>query len=186
MDNQEDGDLDPYVYQSLGGYSYAGTAPTRTVMVSSGSSGTDAFNTSNSGGWVTTQGTASGWRCFRRRGLQNISGNSNSIFGDTFIALNLTFLSDPSTGFVLAVNQGYPDQVATTPVITYVREPIWITGVNSTTGFPRMRKGTLRWMMLTQGATVNQTTDGMKWLVLSSTVAQFVVGPWDGVSTPTF
>lgn len=193
LDNQEDGDLDPYVIQTLGGYGYGNTTAFRTQMTSSQSNTSDGYNTNN--GWFNSNNFNQSWRGFRRRGLPNvgtgygISGNPNSIFGDSFIGFQAAQLEDPGEGFLLNINTGYPDQVATAPTIQYVREPVWIYSA-SQAGYPRMRKGTPRWLMLTQGMQANQTTDGMKWIVLSSNVvtngSEFVAGPWDGVSTPTF
>jgi hypothetical protein len=176
MDNQEDGDLDPYVCQTQASYTLATIS--RTVA-NSGLSGTDLFNTGSS--WVTSNVN---WRGFRRRGLSS----------ETFIGMAIAFLCDPvaAGAFILHQNPGYPDQIATTPTITYLREPIWIySGAQNyaaVLGPNRMRKGTPRWVMLTQGVSCNQTMDSLKWICLSSvnSSAQFVVGPWDGVTTPTF
>jgi hypothetical protein len=87
---------------------------------------------------------------------------------------------------LLQNDTGYPDQLATAITPTYIREPLWCYCGSTGTPIPRMRKGTCRWMGLAQGMSVNQTTDSLKWISLSSLSAMVVVGPWDGVTTPTF
>jgi len=89
---------------------------------------------------------------------------------------------------VLGTNSGNPDQVGTAVVTTYVREPLWLylTAYTAQLASGRMRKGSCRWFHAAQGVSVNGTFDTEQWIVLSSTAVMFVVGPYDGATTPTF
>ena len=180
-DNNEDGDLDPYVCVCMGGLGNDG--PTRTVNTASGNSAPDLF--SMGAQWVTNTNLSNcNWRGFYRRGLP-IGPNG---FGDQYQPFGPAYLYDIGiSNFVLVTNgnQGYPDRVGTAVLETYVREPIWCYS-GGTVGQPRMRKGTPRWMMATQGLSVNLTTDSLKWICLSNTNPQMFCGPWDGVTVPTF
>jgi hypothetical protein len=185
LDNTEDGDLDPYAAQTFGGYTLSGFNRTQNLSVNS-----SAIDSYNLGQTCFTNGSYNGvWRCFRRRGLNNPYGvNGNPVFGDYMVAMSTAYLYDYAVGSLCQVNWGYPDQLATTPTLTYVREPVWIW-MGGVAGWPRARKGTPRWLMITQGLQVNQTLDSLKWIVLSSGTspnATFCAGPWDGASTPTF
>jgi hypothetical protein len=181
MDNNEDGDLDPYTCVCIGGLGNDG--PTRTVNTSGGNATTDLFTMFAT--WITnTSQSNCNWRGFYRRGLP-VGPNG---FGDQYQPFSPAYLYDPGTSaFILITsgNQGYPDRVGTAVLETYVREPIWVYS-GGTVGQPRMRKGTPRWMMITQGLNINQTTDSLKWICLSNTNPQMFCGPWDGVTTPTF
>lgn len=171
-DNQEDGDLDPYVCQVMLNYTIS-TASRQLANADLTATGGDFFCV----GPAATQalGNQSQFRCFRRRGLS----------GESFYSMNASYLWDVQNAApVMNSNGGIPDEVATAPNITYVREPLWVT-MGSTAGFPRMRKGTPRWMMMTSGVTLNQTTDNLKWVSLSNAFAAIIVGPWDGVTIPT-
>ena len=174
MDNQEDGDLDPYTCQSA--LEYSQNNASRTVAVTGFGGQTDYMNTT---GLIFNNTTYNGnWRGFRRRGLS----------GESFYAFAPALLADVGVGSpILTYNPGNPDQVATAVTTTYVREPLWLyLGSSVTPVNPRMRKGTCRWMGFSEGLSANQTTDNLKWVSLSSTNAMVVIGPWDGVTTPTF
>jgi hypothetical protein len=184
MDNQEDGDLDPYIIMSPSNSNQTSVSRTQRNGSASANTNYDNCNSNysafNSGGFSTFIG-------FRRRGLVGGPGESFQVF-------TMAFLADPSQTWVINCNSGYPDSIATAPVSTTnpgeilvynVREPIWIVA-GTQSGFLRMRKGTLRWIMTCQGLSVNQTTDNLKWICLSPESFQFIAGPWDGVTTPTF
>ncbi len=175
LDNQEDGDLDPYVHQGHWIGALSG-ATTRAADTSGTGSPTDNMNTAQ--GWIASS-AEHGFKGFRRRGLSSETYN--------WFSSACLYCID-TAGFVLNENSGNPDQVATAIATTYVREPLWIW-LAPTTGqlaSGRMRKGTPRWLQLCQGVSVNSTFDTMEWIVLSSTAIQFVAGPYDGVTTPSF
>ena len=175
-DNQEDGDLDPYVH--MGNWNGAPNgSPDRDAQTSNSGSGTDNGNTGQS--WFDSGGAGHPFDGFRRRGL---TSENYSWFGGAF-------LFDPAlSNFILLGNSGNPDQVATAVTTTYVREPVWVylTGYTAQNSGVRMRKGTPRWLFLCQGGSTNATFDTKQWLILSATQAMFVVGPYDGVTTPSF
>lgn len=175
MDNQEDGDLDPYIHQVHGNLSLL-TQTNRIQDTTGAGSATDNMNTNQA--WWNNAGFH-GFKGFRRRGLP---GESFNFFSEA-ILYDFSF-----SNYLVLVNAGNPDQVATAPTTTYVREPQWLYLTPSTGVLPsgRYRKGTIRWFYLMQGGTVNATMDNLQWIVLSSTAAMFVVGPWDGVTTPSF
>lgn len=174
-DNQEDGDVDPYVTMGMYTGAQSGT-PTRTSL--SGGTGSATDNMTANQTW-NNNGNFHGFNGFRRRGLSN----------ENYSWFALAMLWDnANAAFVLNENGGNPDQVATAVSTTYVREPVWIiltayTGQNSGV---RMRKGTPRWLFVSQGGSVNSTFDSKQWIILSSSTLQFVAGPYDGVSTPSF
>lgn len=182
-DNQEDGDVDPYITSSFGGaygFNSGAVNPSRTVNAggAGGFNVTDNLNTNP--GWWTTGTQSEVFRGFRRRGLTN----------ETFatFAGALIWTQSYSQGAIWT-SPGYPDEVATAPVTTAVREPVWLIAGNGNTGTivpPRMRKGTPRWLMLTFGVSSNQTLDGSRWISASSSGAPFIFGPWDGSTIPTF
>jgi hypothetical protein len=177
-DNNEDGDLDPYVCVSMGSNAVSNTRTT----ASNAFAGVDEFTTYAN--WMSYgTGYVENCRGFYRRGL---STGPQGV-GDQFQGFSIALLYVPSEGYPLVFNSnpGYPDRVATAPIVTYVREPAWVVS-GGPAGSPRMRKGTLRWMMFTQGMTCNMTTDNLKWVCLSNTQIMMVCGPWDGATVPTF
>jgi hypothetical protein len=190
VDNQEDGDLDPYIHLVPGTGATTGT-PNRYQDDSGTGSATDNMNTLQN--WYESAISYHGWKGFRRRGL-NVTGNNQTLEYYSWFDGYLLYAAATSN-YVLAENSGNPDQVATAPGTSsgyvtpiYVREPIWLcltSGTGQNNGV-RMRKGTPRWMFATQGGTVNATFDSKQWLILSSTAIMFVVGPYDGNTTPSF
>src|SRR5512135_194638 len=176
LDNQEDGDLDPYIHQAH----WSGTqnlAPNRTADTLGTGSATDNMNTSQT--WISSSTSGHGFKGFRRRGLS----------GETFNYFAAAALFDVGDNvFVLKTNVGNPDQVSTAASTTYVREPLWVylTPFTAQLAAGRMRKGTLRWLQMVQGPAVNSTFDNLEWIVLSTTAASFAAGPYDGVTTPSF
>ncbi len=177
MDNQEDGDLDPYVHQGHWSGSLNGAA-SRTADVNGSGSGTDNMRTDQS--WLNST-SSHAWKGFRRRGLSS----------ETYNWFSTAMLADFAAGVYLCqTNTGNPDQVGTAVATTYVRDQLWVwlTPYTAQLASGRMRKGTPRWLQICQGASVNSTFDSLQWIVLTSVsgVAQIVVGPYDGVTTPSF
>ena len=175
-DNQEDGDIDPYVHMGMWGGAANGS-PDRDAQTSNAGSGTDNCNTGQT--WFNSGGGGHPFAGFRRRGLTS----------ENYSWFSGAFLYDPGlANFILIGNSGNPDQVATAVTTTYVREPIWVylTGYTAQNSGVRMRKGTPRWLFLCQGGSTNATFDTKQWLVLSSSSAMFVAGPYDGATTPSF
>jgi hypothetical protein len=175
MDNQEDGDLDPYVHMGAWSGTLNGAA-TRAADTSGAGSATD--NMQGAAAWIGTAGNH-GFKGFRRRGLSS----------ETYNWFSAAHLFDfQGTNYPITTNSGNPDQVGTAVSTTYVREPIWLylTPFTAQLAAGRMRKGTPRWLQLCEGPAVNSTFDTEQWIVLSSSAFQFVAGPYDGVTTPSF
>jgi hypothetical protein len=86
------------------------------------------------------------------------------------------------TAVVIENNYFYGERQSSALVSTKIREPIWIIQQSATSS--KIRKGTLRWMAVVQGGEAGDTYDNKLWLQVSSKAAPFVVGPWDGVTTP--
>ncbi len=170
VDDQEDGDVDPYVWfapSSTGGPAYSGLRTARTSQINA----IDEFilfqNLSNGG--------SSGFAGWRRRGY-----STNDSFVEFQGASYCTFNSQSP----LVVNPSTPDRVACSFVNIAVREPIWVVNVN--TGGQKIRKGTLRWWFAVQGGSGTDTYDGKRWIQLSSNInGPVVVGPADAVTTPS-
>lgn len=200
LDDQEDGDVDPYVaFVPNGNTIYAGsrTAATSPLATASAFDVARQFFAANAC-IANTQATRSGsggqniscWRGFRRRGLssetfQEFVGQFLTSFSSTDVASPASY-NDALIFATVASN----DSVATAPVVSRVREPIWVcsTQVNQ-----KMRKGTCRWWYMVQGGAGCDTFDSKKWIQIASSrnvVTTFfrgpvVAGPWDGTTTPT-
>lgn len=180
-DDCEDGDLDPYVSMAPAGGSLTLYTNSRTgagTQTSSGSALDECFTTA----WHsnTSAGTShTVWRGWRKRGLTGDAATNQQDFELSTLIPRQTAAA--VTSIVIATNASDTDKVATAPVVTKVREPIWIISVQLTR---KMRKGTLRWMFTVQGGNGTDTYDGKKWIQLSPTNAPIVAGPWDETTTP--
>lgn len=201
LDDQEDGDVDPYVsFNPNANTVYSGSRTAVTSVLTSASGSFDVarqFFTANAA-VCNTQASKSGfgqqniacWRGFRRRGLssetfQEFVGHFLSSFNGTDIVAPGTYNDAP-----LFANVSSNDAVATAPVVSRVREPIWII---STQTNQKMRKGTVRWWYIVQGGAGCDTFDNKKWVQLGSSRnlagtffrGPIAAGPWDGTTTPT-
>lgn len=168
LDDQEEGDIDPYVHWvTTNSQNYDGS---RTVRTATGA--TAGFNDVwNSGFWGAVNYTP--FRGWRRRGFSS---------GDVYQEFQGAILGMWNTTQILAINTGTFDRVATAPVNTAVREPIWV--VSSQFG-QKQRKGTLRWVYAVGGGAGTDTYDTKRWVQLSSASVPSVAGPWDGSTTPS-
>lgn len=200
LDDQEDGDLDPYVsFNPNMNTLYSGSRTAVVSAVTAAASFDVAKNFFVANACVANYATAkigigstqnlSCWRGFRRRGLsgetfQEFIGQFLASFGST--EANPTVYND---ALIFATTTS-TEVVATAPVVSRVREPIWIA---STQANQKMRKGTLRWWYYVQGGAGCDTFDGEKWIQLGSARntqntywrGPVVVGPWDETTTPT-
>jgi len=173
VDDQEDGDVDPYVWAMYD--SRAANSRSR-ILGNHTNASTDIFR---SGFWVASGVTQYvGWR---RRGYPTgdswieMAGYASGCYGSTPFYLQNATNANPST-------------VACAFVTTHVREPIYIAsnGSNTTSKF---RKGILRWWFLvareaTSGTNAADTFDGIRWIQFSSTNAALLVGPADQSTVP--
>lgn len=170
-DDNEDGDVDPYiVYCPTNDAQYA---PTRTSGGTSYASGGESFQANNNG--VFNNNTCRGWR---RRGMSS---------GDAYQNFQCAILSTGNTGsatYVLAQNTATVDTIATMQSTTvYVGEPVWIISAQASS---KMRKGTARWMRYVDTGTGTDTYGSKSWIQLGnfSVGASYILGPWDGTTTP--
>jgi hypothetical protein len=165
LDDQEDGDLDPFVW--FFPFNGANYAQSRTGG-NAGTGVTDFWNST----WFQTNTSYYG---HRRRGFAT---------GDTFSTFGGALLENAAGNFALNTNLGNRDSVActfsSTPVP--VREPIWV--VNDSTVLTKCRKGTLRWIYGVMGGNATDTYDSKRWAQFSSTQVGVVIGPWDGSTNP--
>jgi hypothetical protein len=173
VDNNEDGDVDPYVlFVSNNNSSYF---INRTGSMSP--TNTDHFSCNNNNS-VT-------WFCgFRRRGFTTGDGFQQ------FNAATLAPVGTSQTNFVYnftSDNDSIATSISTTP--QRIRDPIWVIS-NQTTqnvanqAFGKMRKGTIRWGFMLAGGNGGDTYDGRRWIQLSSSNGSWVMGPWDGLTSP--
>ncbi len=203
-DDQEEGDVDPYVMwnpltttNSNGNLYAAGITATSpgTYGASSWSSYKycDRFNAAyvpqtffaqaagfGSGGVngnVFYQNhQCSGWR---RRGLGAGNGDAFQGFGLAsigYVPPAFSFASN-GTGFLGAYTFDEPYlQNKKNFAITL---PLWVVSAQS---LKKMRKGTLRWMRMVDTGQTGDFYLGGKFIQLSSSMPAYIVGPWDGFS----
>lgn len=174
-DDNEDGDVDPYIIYSP--TNDAAYVPTRTSGGTAYSSGGESFIASNAtnGNAVFNNNTCKGWR---RRGM-----STGDAFQDFQCAILCTGNSASST-FVIAQNTTNPDSVATMQsTTTYVGEPIWIVSAQLN---QKMRKGTARWLRYIDTGNGTDTYGSKSWIQLDNTTngTVFLAGPYDGTTTP--
>ncbi len=171
-DDNEDGDVDPYIiYAPSNDAQYI---PSRTSGGTSYASGGESFQANNNG--VFTNNTCRGWR---RRGMS--SGDAYQNFQCAILCTGNT----ASAVYVLAQNTGTVDTIATMQSTTvYVGEPVWIVSAQSAA---KMRKGTARWMRYVDTGTGTDTYGSKSWVQFGNftTGASYLVGPWDGTSVPS-
>lgn len=191
VDDQEDGDLDPYVFYAPS--NDAQYAPTRTALTGTYVVAGESFNANNTGtSSLCNLNTFRGWR---RRGFSTDDAFQNYQLG---LLCNGGSMYSNTTGSgtaALLQNTADVEVVATATVSTttntnssYVGEPIWAV---STQFNYRTYKGSCRWLRAVQGGTGTDTlgngSSAGYWLQLntgSSTQIPFVSGPWDGSTTP--
>jgi hypothetical protein len=182
VDDQEDGDVDPYVvFASNNSALYSAS---RTVRTSTTSTAPYNYSTfiAHSLLIVNNSYSNSSWIGFRRRGMA--SGDTHQEFSGAQLGYE-TSTGSGAGSFPAQDSPTDPENVATAPVPTRVREPVWIISFQD---LRKMRKGTLRWMFGVQGGGESVSYDSLQWIQLGSTLIGYpacngmVVGPWDGVT----
>jgi hypothetical protein len=182
VDDTEDGDLDPYVT-----FIYEGNVGTSLYTNERTNAGGPSTIDGGSGPGLHTaherlMGTGGySWRGWRRRGLSGDAATGSQDFEMFFDSALQSAIVITTTG-VMELTGASPAIVATAPVATKVREPIRIGSVQSAR---RMHKGSCRWMSLAQGGVGTDTYDSKRFVQFSSVTGRFVIGPWDGTTTPT-
>jgi len=169
MDDSEDGDLAPFVTfgpQAIAIYAGSRTAAT-TVSTTN-----DYFRP---GTWIVGTGTVTPYRSFRRRGFST---------GDAFQEYLGTMLTVFNNSAIAPTNPGNPGKIANhvNPSV-FIREPIWVI---STQLSLKQRKGTPRWLFLSEGGVSGQMYGSGAYLQLGSALGEAgIAGPWDGASSAT-
>ncbi len=167
LDDTEEGDLDPFVWQSSGGFS----SYSRTSVPSAGYN--DKWSNNNSM-YVANYGLFFGWR---RRGFA--TGDDSTYYSTA--ALN--YLT--GVGSVLLNTFATVETVACHTQTIKVREPVWVAPYSSVL---KHRKGTLRWFQYVPTGAAYDLWDTKTWVQVfaaTSTYPGIILGPWDGTSTPT-
>jgi hypothetical protein len=158
-DDSEEGDVDPYVAYAPTVSSYDGA---RTTSVTNNGAN-DGFNQT-----ILGTGTSTFWKGYRRRGFST---------GDAFQQFQGHQIGKASV-FSQAVGIG---RVTHSVQEQMIREPVWMI---STQFGQRMRKGTLRWLAITEGGVSSMTYNSGQYVQLSggSNNSVLVAGPWDGAT----
>lgn len=180
VDNNEDGDVDPYVLfvpNSTSTSSYAASRLGSQTPPTGANISTDHFSCNNNNGITFFCG-------FRRRGFS--TGDSFQQFN----AASLTPVGTSQTNFVYNFttdNDSIATSIATVP--PRVRDPIWVISNQIVQGvasqaFGKMRKGVIRWGFILSGGNGGDTYDSRRWIQLSSLNGSWVMGPWDGITSP--
>lgn len=171
-DDNEDGDVDPYIcYAPSNDAAYV---PSRTTGGTSYASGGESFVANNN--TTFSNNTCKGWR---RRGMST---------GDAFQNFQCAILctgNNASATYVISQNNATVDSIATMQSTTvYVGEPVWIVSGQASS---KMRKGTARWLRYIGTGNGTDTYGNKSWIQLGnvSTLVAFLAGPWDGTTTPS-
>lgn len=180
-DDGEDGDLDPYVSMCPSGQTtlYGNTRTGAGTQTSAANYTGETFTTKWHGFTLGAGTTHVLWRGWRKRGLTGDAAGNQQDFEVALLQPRQT--ASAVTDIVINLNPTDPEKVATAPVVTKVREPLWIVSEQLTR---KMRKGTLRWIYAVQGGNGTDTYDSKRWVQLSPTNAPLIAGPWDGATTP--
>ena len=181
VDDQEDGDVSPYVSMASSATSVA-TATASTGGSTQNSSALDPW-TPNAWGRVSaaTQPSNSYFKGWRRRGLS--SNDAFCAFEGAGLYLYGTTPTGTTSFQVLGNIPGDVEKVATDPgANTYAAESIWL--VSNATGV-KMRKGTLRWMLLVPTGNGTDTWKNKLYMQLSPAIPAVIAGPWDGSTAPS-
>jgi len=173
VDDQEDGDVDPYVgafTNYLTGTYNRNRTGTGTGNVSGTSSDPMTF---------TAWASSSGFMGWRRRGLAAYGAGGG--WAESFQEYQASLLGFKDSATALATTPASPDRVACNAATVTVREPLSLLAIQTAVGpTTKHRKGTTRWWACVQGNATTDAYDGRQWLQLSSTSPAIVVGPGDG------
>jgi hypothetical protein len=176
VDNQEDGDVDPYVW-------YCPTAD--AIFTPSRTAQTTTFTTASQDLWQP-QNVSIGnnyFRFWRRRGWGGVNDSfQNGTFG--------LMTAQASATVVISQNNYDREKLANTYNDTYVLEDVWCISyqalLTGATPVGKIRKGSCRWLKAVQGGVGGDLYGGKLWLQLANAnttqTYAFVIGPWDGVS----
>lgn len=166
LDNQEDGDLDPYVTFCPGTQEPLVTNQRTFGALAAGT--TDSWSSS---AVLTSSATVTYYKGWRRLGLS----------GEQSINLSAAVLYWRVVGTAYAATADTtPNKVVTISGFKKHKEPIWI---GSHLIAHKILKGTLRWVFVTQGGNGTDLFSTVL-LQLSGGVDPCIVGPWNG--TPVY
>lgn len=167
---------------STGNFVVIGPTPGAKMAVSNLNTITQTF-TSN---WNAYGSGTNFLRMNRRRGFATADSPQNGTLSSIGAAVASTFVTD----FFNIATYWDREKVAHSFRDNFVGENIWAIGGYA--GF-KIRKGILRWMKMNIGSEDNIYGFGTKsWISISTTSSptslpngSLIIGPWDGVTTPT-
>lgn len=183
-DDQEDGDIEPYAWFSP---SYANTDATNRLArydVLNATepgypTGPDGLRLAVTAGISFLDNISQNWRSWYRRGL---SGEEFQEMWPATLAVVPNNRFEGAAVPLMRQTLSSPESIATAPVRTMLREPIWIVTNQAAHPTKKQRKGTVRWMFAKQGGVGGNLFDGKMWVQGSNFSTNTVVGPWDGSS----
>jgi hypothetical protein len=191
IDNQEEGEVDPWVFYTPGFPNVASTLwnPTRTGQ---GATGTGLHGGSiwNLYGWSPIADTRRAFVGTKARGT-GVSEAQGVGFAGSLVAWYLENSAAQTSPTAITqigwTHTTIPEKVASAQAANRrMLEPIWLCKVAD------FRKGTLRWMFASaaQGTVALDTWGDKSYVVAAtgstnSTGIPSVLGPWDGKTTPT-
>lgn len=180
LDDQEEGDVCPFAT-----WHPTGTTVSAAVATASGNNngtevatwflGLGAYSRSGAGALNAGSVVVRSWR---RRGLS----------GEGFVPLETAILGIAGSG-----GGGWPmvnlvttdaERVAADAVGSFVADPVWVACVQNLT---KVRKGTLRWLLVVPTGNGTDTYAGKTFVQLGNFAVNawaLIAGPYDGVSTP--
>jgi len=163
LDNQEEGDVDPWVWVVPNFNSYS--VSNRTVNTSTA---TSPDHLSLSSGYWHTYAWTRGWR---KRGLT----------GGSYCEYEAHVKGRFSTTSRVELNPLDREVTACDLQRTYVGQPVFVEGVMF--GL-KQSKGTFRWIRMVQGGSTGDMYASNKWAQMSHHSGAVLLGPWDGSTTP--
>lgn len=178
VDNQEDGDVDPYVmYCPQQTALYSATRQSANSVYSN----SEQFNAATTPQLGTETWQNHLFRGWRRRGFPSTDAFQG--FGGANICslFNTTGTFSGSATGVQAFTTWDGPKIATRGN-TPNTEPLWV--ISAQTGSLKMRKGTCRWIRLVAEGSTFDLYNGGTWIQCSNSYPAFIVGMWDGISTP--
>ena len=167
LDNTEDGDLDPFVWDYCGTAGFTRTGNTGVAV-------SDAWSNLN-GRYSSSFTAVTGWR---RRGFASTDAWQNYQYAC------LAFFYITSTPVIVGTF-ATPETVACSTASIKIRESVWVSTYNVVT---KQRKGSLRWVYyLPTGAAYDHwdTKSFIQVFTATSSNPGLMLGPWDGATVPT-
>ena len=201
LDDQEDGDIDPYIFYNPSADTLY--APVRTALTTNYTGGATTGRSFNAGsgtlaGTTLTNSTSScnlsAFRGWRGRGTSNDSFQNYQV--GLLVNGSGAYSATNGTGAACMTQNTTDIEVNTTATVNtivntnsvFIGEPVWVVSAQAQA---RSMKGSCRWLRCVMGGTGTDTLGAGSgvgfWYQLctgSTTFFPFVSGPWDGSTTP--